>query len=132
MTALSTAEDKSTNKDTKKQQNGTKKHWKPGRQGTQSKFQNSKASKFKGEIAELNGHVYEVHNEASKANQFQKTTTAISAYLIRTLKSGNDMMNMIDNMKDIDFATLKPKAPSDSMDDIDKMILHQEVNDFVK
>lgn len=39
---------------------------------------------------------------------------------------------MIDNMEDIDFATLKPKALSDSMDDVDKMILQQEVNDFVK
>jgi hypothetical protein len=134
MTAQATAEEKSSIKGTvDKTQNGMKKQWRPARQGVQSKIQNNKTNKFKGEIAELNGHVYEVHNEASKANQFQKTTTAILTYVNRTLnKSGNDLMKMINNMRDIDFGTFKPKPTSDSMDDIDKMILQQEVKDFVK
>lgn len=41
-------------------------------------------------------------------------------------------MNMIDNMEDLDFNLLKPTAPPGQMDDIDKMILQQEVIDFVK
>jgi hypothetical protein len=41
-------------------------------------------------------------------------------------------MNMINNMKYIDFGTLKPKPTSNPMDDVDIMILQQQVNDFVK
>lgn len=117
---------------TTSQQHGAKKQRNMNKQGLQSKYQNNKSGKFKGEIAELNGHVYEVHNETAKANQYQKTTKAISTYVYRTLKSGNDMMNMIDNMQGLDYNFLKPKAPSDSMDDVDRMTLQQEVNDFVK
>lgn len=135
MTAPSTnTENKTGSKDSNEtgQQPGTKKQWNTNKQGAQSKYQNNKSGRFKGEIAALNGQVYEVHNETAKANQYQKTTKAISAYVNRTLKSGNDMMNMIDNMQDLNFDLLKPKAPSDSMDEVDKMILQQEVNDFVK
>jgi hypothetical protein len=127
-----TTQDKPKTNADNDQQNGSKKQWKGNKPGLQSKFQNNKNGKFKGEIAELNGHVYEVHNETAKANQFQKTTKAISAYVNRTLKNGNDMMNMIDNMEDVDFALLKPKANVEEMDEVDKMILQQEVNDFVK
>jgi hypothetical protein len=135
MTAPSTvADSKTAAKDPSdtNQQQGNKKQWSNNKQGAQSKCQNNKPGKFKGEIAELNSHVYEMHNEVAKANQYQKTTKAISAYVNRTLKSGNDMMNMIDNMKDLDFNSLKPKATSEQMDDVDKMILQQEVKDYVK
>jgi ABC-type transport system involved in cytochrome bd biosynthesis, ATPase and permease components len=132
MTGQATADDKNIAKDASESNTqGFKKQWRASKQG-QSKFQNNKATKFKGEISELNGHVYEVHSETAKANQYQKTTKAISAYVNRTLKSGNDMMNMIDNMEDIDFNLLKPKAVEGSDDEVDRMILQQEVNDFVK
>jgi hypothetical protein len=41
------------------------------------------------------------------------------------------MMNLLDNMKDIDFLALKPKALSPRGDGIDKMIPQQEVNNYV-
>jgi hypothetical protein len=73
MAAQTATEEKPVTKDTTENtQNGTRKQWRSGKQGVQSKIQNNKINKFNREIAELNGHVYEVHNEASKANQFSK------------------------------------------------------------
>jgi hypothetical protein len=125
-TATSTAggsKDKADKKPT-----DSKKAWNSNKMQTKHQAK----AKFIGEIKELNGNVYELHNETSKANQFQKTTKAIAAYANRTMKSGNDMMNLLDNMADIDFTALKPKALGPDGDDVDKMILQQEVNDYVK
>jgi hypothetical protein len=48
------------------------------------------------------------------------------------MKCGNDVMNMIDNMADIDFEALKPKLTGSSGDRVDELILQQEVNKYVK
>jgi hypothetical protein len=111
----------------KKGVGASKQSWKQGnkQQGAQSKSQN-KSGSFKGEIAKLNGNVYTLHNETSKANQFHKTTRAIAAYVNRTMKSVNNMMNLIDNMKHLDFVALMPNRPESTGDkEIDKMILKQ-------
>jgi hypothetical protein len=49
---------------------------------------NTKPGKSKWEIAKLNVHAYKVHDETAKVNQFERTTTAISVYVNRTLKVG--------------------------------------------
>jgi hypothetical protein len=132
MTGQTTDTEKKTEQDPNKPAGSKKQGWKGNKQGPQSKHQSNKLSAFKGEITELNGHVYEVHNETAKANQFQKTTEAIASYVNRTMKCGNDMMNMIDNMADVDFDALKPKLTSASGDRVDELILQQEVNEYVK
>lgn len=105
--------------------------WKNGRKGPQSKHQNNKNT-FKGAISDLNGHVYEVHNEASKANQYQRTTTKeIAAYVNRTMKYGKDIRYLIEHLQEVDFDALKPTM-SGSGNKVDEMILQQEVNSYIK
>lgn len=107
MSNSATETDKKTAPDTTKAATTAKKTgWKSGKTGPMSKHQSGKPGSFKGEIPDLNGYVYEVHSETAKANQFQKTTLAIAAYMNRTMRNGNDMMNVIHNMEDIDFEPL--------------------------
>jgi hypothetical protein len=99
--------------------------------GPTVKSQTSK-SHFKGALAALNGHVFEVHNEASKANQYQKTTQAIAAYANRTMKYGKDMRYIIENLKDVDFKSLVPKEPTTASGKVAELMLQQQVSIFMK
>jgi hypothetical protein len=42
--------------------------------GNKIQTRHQSKTKFVGEIKELNGNEYELHNETSKGNQFQKTS----------------------------------------------------------
>lgn len=130
MTAAEPAKNPTNEKEDSANSSSKGKRWKAQKSGPQTRHQTG-GSVFKGAIAELNGHVYEVHNEASKANQFQRTTKAIAAYVTRTMKQGKDIRHLIDHLADVDFNALKPVAGASS-DAVDKLILQQEVNSFVK
>lgn len=130
MTAEPVKSSPTTDKDTSSGSNSKGKRWRTQKSGPQTKHQSGKGV-FKGAITELNGHVYEVHNEASKANQYQRTTKAIAAYATRIMKQGKDIRSLIDNLEDVDFEALKPVSKN-SDDAVEKLILQQEVNSFVK
>jgi hypothetical protein len=108
----------------------SKKKWKNRSSGPTTKNQSTKGV-FKGAISALNGHVYEVHNEAFKANQFQKTTRAIVAYVNRTMKHGNNMRFIIENLTDVNFDALIPTEPKTGNVKVDEMMLQQAVSLFM-
>jgi hypothetical protein len=86
---------------------------------------------FKGAIAALNGHVYEVHNEVSKANQFHRMTQAITGYVNRTMKYGKDMRYIMEHLEDVDFEELVPSEPEGTRR-VAELMLQQQVNIFMK
>ena len=82
----------------------------------------SSKSKFKGAIAELNGHVFEVHSESVKSSQFQRTVDELSMYMARKYEHGGDISMMLSDMQEFDFNKVKPKAPSTTGDVVDQRI----------
>lgn len=110
----------------------SKKSWnRPKTNGPTTKNQSGKGI-FKGAIAALNGNVFEVHNEASKANQYQKMTQAIAAYANRTMKNGQDMRYIIENLKEVDFDSLVPVESTVATGKVAELMLQQQVTIFMK
>mmetsp|Transcript_14419 Transcript_14419/g.27117 ORF Transcript_14419/g.27117 Transcript_14419/m.27117 type:complete len:227 (-) Transcript_14419:11-691(-) len=99
--------------------------------GPVTKHQSNKVA-FKGAISALNGNVFEVHNEASKANQYQKTTLAIAAYANRTMKNGQDMRYIIENLKEVDFDSMVPVESTTATGRVAELMLQQQVTIFMK
>mmetsp|Transcript_13632 Transcript_13632/g.25640 ORF Transcript_13632/g.25640 Transcript_13632/m.25640 type:complete len:110 (-) Transcript_13632:1191-1520(-) len=100
--------------DTQSDEKNAKKSWNRQKgNGPVTKNQSTKSA-FKGAISALNGNVFEVHNKASKANQYQKTTQAIAAYANRTMKYGKDMRYIIENLQEINFASMVPVEPTNA------------------
>ena len=58
-----------------------------------------KKSEFKGAIAELNGHVFEVGSETTKSNQFARTVEEIGGYMARKYDYGGDIARMLRDEK---------------------------------
>ena len=75
-------------------------------------------SEFKSSISELNGHVFEVHYETTKTNQFTRTCEEIRKYVSRKYDYGGDSASMMEGNKFIDFDKLKPKHPAGDGDEI--------------
>eukprot|EP00557_Chaetoceros_sp_GSL56_P004903 CAMPEP_0176494286 /NCGR_PEP_ID=MMETSP0200_2-20121128/10002_1 /TAXON_ID=947934 /ORGANISM="Chaetoceros sp., Strain GSL56" /LENGTH=147 /DNA_ID=CAMNT_0017892007 /DNA_START=488 /DNA_END=928 /DNA_ORIENTATION=+ len=110
----------------------SKKPWNKSRTGVPTTKHQSGKGAFKGAIAALNGNVFEVHNEASKANQYQKTKQAIAAYANRTMKNGQDMRYIIENLKEVDFDSLVPVESTTATGKVAELMLQQEVTIFMK
>jgi hypothetical protein len=72
----------------------------------------------------LNGHVFEVHKKASKANKYKKTTQAISAYM-------NRMRYIIEHLKEVNFDSMVPKEPTVT-GKVAELMLQQQVSLFIK
>ena len=92
----------------------------------------SSKSKFKGAIAELNGHVFEVHSESVKSSQFQRTVDELSMYMARKYEHGGDISMMLSDMQEFDFNKVKPKAPSTTGDVGDQRIFEKQIDLHVK
>lgn len=92
----------------------------------------SNKSNVKGAIAELNGHVFEVHSESVKSSQFQRTVDELSMYMARKYKHGRDISMMLSNMEEFDFTTVKLKAPATSGDVVDQRIFEKQIDLHVK
>lgn len=76
--------------------------------------------------------MFEIHNEASKINQFQKTSKAIAAYANHTMKHGKDMRYIIENLREVDFDTIMPEEPTGVSSKVADMMLQQKVTLFMK
>ena len=55
----------------------------------------NKSSSFKGAVADLNGHVFELGSEMSKNNQYNRTVEKISNYVARKYGYSGDISRLI-------------------------------------
>ena len=107
------------------------------------KDRTNKSSSFAGSMSELNGHVFEVHYETTKINQYTRTCEEIRKYVSRKYEYGGDIATMMEEDREINFDGLKPKYPEpkegatvtsdkDGIDPTDKRIWERECDNFVK
>ena len=115
------------NKERKKQPKNCRKNDNPTSKKT--------STEFKGSMAELNGHVFEVHSETTRTNQFSRSCEEIRKYVSREYDYGGDMAKIIEDEAEMQFDGLKPIYPKGDPEEIDKTdlrIWEKEVDEFVK
>ena len=117
------------NKDKKQKSNNRRKNGKPASKKT--------TPEFKGSMAELNGHVFEVHSETTKTNQYSRSCEEIRKYVSRKYDYGGDMAKIIEDESELVFDGLKPVYPTPAtiggeIDKTDLRIWEKEVDEFVK
>lgn len=97
---------------------------------------------FKGNTKEMNGHVFQVHNECVDPRQFDKTMEALNEYAMKTYDLPGDLLTFF---KDLSVPTIPrvpnlPKEITDSTgaivqsgpDDFDLRVWKNAVDDYCK
>ena len=91
------------------------------------------ASNLKGACEELKDNVYTV-GDAKQADQYNKTTESIVNYIQRTYDEGQDVKDALVALEHVDMDQYRPEQEEEDEDNlsyIDKMILQQEVKEYV-
>ena len=87
-------------------------------------------NRFKGACEGLKDHVYTV-GDARQADRYTKTTEQILSYILREYTQGRDVKTSLEELEAVDMIKYKPKEPHPRMSEVDKMVLAQEVKDYV-
>ena len=91
------------------------------------------ASNLKGACEELKDNVYTV-GDAKQADRYNKTTESIVNYIQRTYDEGQDVKDALVALEHVDMDQYRPEQEEEDEDNlsyIDKMILQQEVKEYV-
>ncbi len=84
-----------------------------------------------GACEELKEHVYTVGN-ANSADKYVKTTERIVNYIQTNYEEGQDVKDALVTLEPLDFEDARPGGVNEEdLDFIDRMILQQEVKDYV-
>ena len=88
-------------------------------------------------MAELNGHVFEVHSETTKTNQYSRTCEEVRKYVPRKYDYGGDVAKIIEDESELLFDGWKPAYPNpvgkeEEMNKPALRIWEKEVDEFVK
>jgi hypothetical protein len=74
---------------------------------------NKITNSFKGGIDDMNGHVFQVHSEAAKSTQYNRTCEELLTYVAIKFTNGNDNIQyLISNLADPEF--IEPPEPPSS------------------
>ena len=97
-----------------------------------SNFGQRNFSNLKGACEELKDNVYTV-GDAKQADRFAKTTENIVNYIQRTYDEGQDVMDALVNMEDVDFDEFEPESEEAEADltYMQKLILQAKVKEFM-
>ena len=89
-------------------------------------------SNLKGACEDLKDNVYTI-GDAKQADRYTKTTESIVNYIQRTYDEGQDVKDALVKLQHTDMEYYRPEieADEDDLDFVDKMILQQEVKDYV-
>ena len=92
----------------------------------------SNTSNLKGACEDLKDNVYTI-GDAKQADRYTKTTESIVNYIQRTYDEGQDVKDALVKLQHTDMEYYRPEieADEDDLDFVDKMILQQEVKDYV-
>ena len=101
------------NKNTKRRISPNYKGKKPwGKNNNINMNKTKNITSFKGGIDDMNGHVFQVHSEAPKSTQFNRTCEELLTYVAIKFTNGNDnIQHLIANFKDPTF-TEPPEPPA--------------------
>ena len=105
-----------------------------GRFGNQGQYrQFARKARFEGKCIKLKDFVYDCQN-SRQADQYIKTTEAISEYVDTEFEHGADITAAIEAMEDIDFnsKSYKPSDLDQGKSDLDKYIWQKEVDQYIK
>ena len=100
--ASTTSPNKPNERSNNKRTNGNKENKQGG------KFQNHR-SKFRGNTDDMNGHVFQTHDEASNKQQFFKTLEALQEYINKKLDHSGDVSSLCDDFSIVDVSLHEPK-----------------------
>ena len=88
-------------------------------------------SSFKGCTTEMNGHVFECHDEHSDRRQYAKTVDALREYAMKNLKFPEDLATLFSDPAS--FPTLtQPDDPGEQASRTVQMIWTEQVKQYVK
>jgi Reverse transcriptase (RNA-dependent DNA polymerase) len=89
----------------------------------------TKASLFKGNTKDMNGHVFQIHGERTDPQQFDKTLEALSEYAMKSLKYPGDLVPFF---KDLNVPVIPPVAdlPPDVTSAFAKRTWENEADDW--
>ena len=85
---------------------------------TQQNAPRQQGSKFKGNTAEMNGHLFQCFDECSAKNEFARTVQALGEYVVKNLKQPGDMVSLT---KSLTLPTIE--VPDDLADDEESKFL---------
>ena len=89
-------------------------------------------SNLKGACEELKDNVYTV-GDAKQADRFTKTTENIVNYIQRTYEEGQDVMDALVKLEDVDFDEYEPESDEaeDQLTYMQKLMLQAKVKEFM-
>ena len=87
------------------------------------------AKSFQGETPTLEGHTYDI-GIPNQSEVFTQTTKKIASYAGRNCREAHSMRTAIENLKTPTFA--KPTMDTDGDQDVNKMLLIEATNAYVK
>jgi Reverse transcriptase (RNA-dependent DNA polymerase) len=91
------------------------------------------SSNFKGNTAEMNGHVFQVHSESNSEKQFAKTYEMLGQYAKKHLTRSGDLDPLLNDMGDIKTPTLKePEDIDPNASTVKKKIWDEQVKKYVE
>ena len=88
------------------------------------------ATKFKGNTAEMNGHVFQCFNENGISNQFTKTVEALAEYIAKHLKFPGDMTSLTEDL--VQPTLTAPVALPADADELTKLLWKQDVVQYAQ
>ena len=101
-----------------------------GNRGAGRTASNVAASKFKGNTAEMNGHVFQCFNETNISNQFAKTVEVLAEYIAKHIKFPGDMSSLTE---DLTLPTLTaPVILPATADELEKLLWKQDVVQYAQ
>ena len=101
-----------------------------GSNGGNDKDNNIVEKKFLGKYTEMNGNVFQCHNETDRRDQFEKTVEELCRYASMYFNNSRDIKTMLMTQRDVNF--IEPQDPPFSSSLTQRKIWEKEVNLFMQ
>ena len=109
---------------------GNRLHGAPGRGQTQTPNRNTRA--FKGDTAEMNGHVFQCSEEQKDRMQFKNTRDALQSYTKKTLKHAEDLAPLFALTMSAPTIGLPSEPAGPNPTRTEELIYTEKVKQFIK
>jgi hypothetical protein len=86
---------------------------------------------FKGDTADMNGHVYQTFNENDDKRQFGKTTEALGRWINMHTKNSGDLVVLHTDLQDPVIEKPAPLSEADKDEPIEQLLWKETVKDFI-
>jgi hypothetical protein len=101
-----------------------------GNRGAGQIASNAATNKLKGNMAKMNGHVFQCFNETNISNKFAKTVEVLAKYIAKHIKFPDDMASLTE---DLTLLTLTaPVILPATADELEKLLWKQDVVQYAQ